>query len=71
MVLGNGCSKQNKNLCGKRWIRELTYVNPERERGLTDEVTLFSFNKKGGNDLQIEKVLNHYPQIIDILKEKN
>lgn len=55
----------------KDWIRELTYVNPERERGLTNEITLFSFNKKGGNDLQIEKVLNHYPQILNILKEKN
>ena len=62
---------KTKILVVKDWIRELTYVNPERERGLTDEVTLFSFNKKGGNDLQIEKVLNHYPQIIDILKEKN
>lgn len=60
-----------KILVVKDWIRELTYVNPERERGLTDEITLFSFNKKGGNDLQIEKVLNHYPQIVDILKEKN
>lgn len=62
---------KTKILVVKDWIRELTYVNPERERGLTDEITLFSFNKKGGNDLQIEKVLNHYPQIIDILKEKN
>ncbi len=62
---------KTKILVVKDWIRELTYVNPGRERGLTDEVTLFSFNKKGGNDLQIEKVLNHYPQIIDILKEKN
>lgn len=62
---------KTKILVVKDWIRELTYVNPERERGLTNEITLFSFNKKGGNDLQIEKVLNHYPQIIDILKEKN
>ncbi len=52
-------------------IKKLTYVNPERERGLTNEVTLFSSNKKGGNDLQIEKVLNYYPQITEILKQKN
>ncbi len=55
----------------KNCIRKLTYINPERERGLTNEITLFSSNRKGGNDLQIEKVLNHYPQIIEILKEKN
>ena len=44
-------------------------INPERERGLTNEITLFQTNKKGGNDLQLEKVINHYPQILDILKE--
>lgn len=59
-----------KILVVKDWIRELTYINPERERGLTNEITLFSSNKKGGNDLQIENVINHYPQILDILKEK-
>lgn len=52
------------------WIRRLTYVNPDRERGLTNEITLFSFNKKGGNDMQIKNVLNHYPEILNILKDK-
>lgn len=52
------------------WVKRLTYINPERERGLTDEVTLFSFNKKGGNDVQIRNVINHYPEILNILKEK-
>ena len=63
----------NKTKTGivKNQITDLNYVNPERERGLIDEVTLFSSNKKGGNDLQIEKVINHYPQIIEILNEKN
>ena len=54
----------------KNCIKHLTYVNPERERGLTNESTLFSINKKGGNDVQLQKVLNHYPQILDIIKEK-
>lgn len=58
-----------KTLVPKNHIQELTYVNPERERGLTDEITLFSSNKKGGNDLQIEKVINHYPQILEILRK--
>ena len=61
---------KTKIAVAKERIKQLTYVNPERERGLTNEDTLFSFNKKGGNDLQIEKVINHYPQILEILKEK-
>lgn len=49
--------------------KELTYINPERERGLTSEMTLFSTNKQGGNDRQIENILNHYPQILDIISK--
>lgn len=52
----------------KEGTKELTYVNPERERGLTDETTLFSTNKQGGNDRQLSNILNHYPQILDFLK---
>lgn len=52
----------------KNNIAELTYVNPERERGLTGELTLFASNKKGGNDIQLEKILEHYPQIKEIIK---
>lgn len=48
-------------------IKELTYINPERERGLTSEITLFSKNKKGGNDKQLLNITNHYPQIFDFL----
>lgn len=53
----------------KNSIVNLTYVNPARERGLINEVTLFSSNKKGGNDYQIKNVLNHYPKIMEILKQ--
>lgn len=49
-------------------IKSLTYINPDRERGLTNEITLFSYNKKGGNDLQINNVIKHFPQILDIIK---
>lgn len=52
----------------KNNITELTYVNPDRDRGLSGGLTLFSLNKKGGNDMQMEKVLNHYPQIKKIVK---
>lgn len=52
-------------------INSLTYVNPERELQLIDEVTLWSMNKKQA-DSQISKILERYPQIIDIVtSEKN
>lgn len=60
----------NTKICVvKDLIREMTYVNPKRERGLINELTLFSYNKKGGNDLQIQNVINHYPQILEILND--
>ena len=48
----------------KHNITKLKYLNPERERGLTNEITLFATNKKGGNDEQIQKVVAHYPEIL-------
>lgn len=60
---------RTKTFVPKEHIKELTYINPERERGLTNEITLFTLNKKGGNDLQIEKIINHYPQILEILRK--
>lgn len=65
MALLNG----TKTLVPDNRIKELTYVNPERERGLTNEITLFSSNRKGGNDLQIEKVIEHYPQLLEIIRK--
>lgn len=59
--------QETKIYITKENIKELTYINPERERGLTNETTLFSFNKKGGNDEQLHNVLNHYPKILEIL----
>lgn len=53
----------------KNNISDLTYINPERERGLTGELTLFSSNKKGGNDTQMENILSHYPQIKKIVMQ--
>jgi len=51
----------------KNNIAELTYINPERERGMTGDITLFASNKKGGNDIQMEQVLKHYPQLVKII----
>lgn len=50
-------------------IKKITYLNPERERGLTNETTLFSSNKKGGNDIQLANVTEHYPEILEILSK--
>lgn len=61
---------KTKICVAKNCIKHLTYINPERERGMTNEFTLFSINKKGGNDTQLQKVINHYPKILDILKGK-
>ena len=49
----------------------LTYINPSREIGLFDEFTLFGSNRKGRNDDQIKKVLNHFPEIIRIIENEN
>lgn len=51
-------------------IKSLTYVNPERERGKTGELTLFANNKQGGNDNQIQKILDAYPAIYERLYQK-
>ena len=56
-----------KIISPKDSVKKITYLNPERERGLTGGTTLFSTNKKGGNDIQLAKVVEHYPEILDIL----
>ena len=60
-----------KIISPKDSVKKITYLNPERERGLTGETTLFSTNKKGGNDIQLAKVVEHYPEILDILNATN
>jgi len=52
-------------------ITELTYVNPERELGMLDnEKTLYHTNKNE-NDIQMQNVINHYPQLMHILTDDN
>lgn len=52
----------------KNNIKNNTYINPERERGLTGELTLAASNyKKGGNDIQMANVISYYPQIKEII----
>ncbi len=42
----------------------IKYVNPEREFGIYNETTLLSTgNKDGGNNIQLNNILNHYPTI--------
>lgn len=58
-----------KTYVPKAHIKKLTYVNPERERGLTGEITLFSTNRVGGNDKQIQQVCEYYPDLIKLLEK--
>jgi hypothetical protein len=47
---------------------KLVYVNPERELRLSDEFTLSRKNViSGGNDIQLDNVLRHFPQIAEKL----
>lgn len=47
-------------------IKQLTYINPERELGLNNEITLCSQNcGNGQNDIQLANVLKQYPQIME------
>ena len=49
-------------------FNKLIYINPEREIGLNDDITLLSLNiYKNENDIQFEQVINHYPQIMEKL----
>ena len=49
-------------------IKQLTYINPERELGLNSEITLCSQNcGNGQNDVQLANVLKQYPQIMEKL----
>ncbi len=52
----------------KNNMEELVYINPERELGLTNEITLFKKNGiDGGNDTQIRNLIKYYPQIMEKL----
>lgn len=45
-------------------IQGLIYVNPERTLGLSGEKNLWEYNAmNGGNDLQLKKVFEHYPEL--------
>lgn len=49
--------------------RKLILVNPEREMRNNNEITLAKINiAQDGNNKQMKQVLEHYPQIIDKLK---
>ena len=54
-----------------RRIRKLILVNPEREMRNTDGATLAKINiAQDGNNKQMKSVLEHYPQILEKLKNE-
>lgn len=60
---------KTKIKCIEKPMNLLSYVNPARDLGLLDESTLWEINKNGKNDIQFKKVINYFPEIIDILFE--
>ena len=50
------------------------YVNPVREKGFNNELTLFKSNggEENQNQIQFDNIINHYPQIVEklLLEEK-
>lgn len=49
---------------------DIIYINPERELNINNDGTLFQTNKTG-NDIQLQNIINYYPQITDILNKNN
>ena len=45
----------------------LKYVNIAREVGIINEYKLWDSNEAGYNDVQINNVLKHFPEIITVL----
>lgn len=53
----------------KTRLNSLVYTNPAREKNLINERNLSTLNvSKGYNNTQMSKILNEYPQILDIIK---
>ena len=48
---------------------KLTYVNVAQEAGILDNITLWQHNKEGHNDVQIKNILNHFPEILEIINK--
>ena len=50
-------------------IKNLIYVNPERELKLTSEITLAMVNTADRqNDKQLQQIAEHYPQLMTYLR---
>ncbi len=50
-------------------FNKLTYVNVAQEAGILDNITLWQHNKEGHNDVQIKNILNHFPEILEIINK--
>lgn len=51
-------------------INKLYYINPFRDFELVNAKTLYSSNKLGMNDTQLQAILEYYPELQKRLKEK-
>ena len=48
-------------------FRNLLYINPDREIGLNGDGALWTLYNKEEKNIQLEKLINHYPQIMEKL----
>ena len=51
-------------------ITSLTYINVARESGILNELTLWNSNKDGKNDIQMQNLINKFPNILKIIKNE-
>ncbi|MCL1973035.1 MAG: glycosyltransferase family 2 protein [Endomicrobia bacterium] len=52
-------------------IRDMTYINVEREANMNDEQTLHQINYAEGNDRQITALFKHYPEILKRIQSED
>ena len=62
--------KNTKIRVPKHCIPHLNYVNALKDLNLTNETSLWSLNKLGGNDVQILKLFEVYPETLKNLKNE-
>ena len=48
-------------------FRDLIYINPKREIGLNNDGALWALFNKDEKNIQLEKLINYYPQIMEKL----
>ena len=48
----------------------LTYVNIAQELGILNKFTLWQYNRDGYNDIQMNNIINYFPEILEIIVDE-